>query len=1111
MNGSLYRSCLVLVVIASLGLFSAAARAQQPNIVFIVVDDAGFADFGFMGSTEIPTPNLDALAGQGVTFTQSHTGQACSPSRGAFLTGSFHNRFGYEANLQNTDDPINEHVEGLPNSAVTMFERLKSLGYSTSVTGKWHVGGTRDIVQGNTVVTPGNIPIRQGVDLFEGFQAGGGLQRMYENPDGTANITNYSAGTHWTEHWTDNTIGYIDDHYQDANPFFIYTSYNDPHSPIQATPIINDGRLDHLSGQRKTYASEILYIDDNVGRIVDKLSDPNDDGDTVDSILDETMIVFINDNGGATQNSASNGDLRGSKGDPYDGGTRVPMFISGAGVDPSAVGTTFEKLVHSVDIVPTMVAAAGGSIAAGEIDGVNLLPFINGQDTSDPRTYYAQRLQEESYYRTTDWKLVKNGYAGDWELYDFSDINNQSEDPADDVAASNPAQLATMLRLMTDWEVTIDKQRFPSTDEAVSEFNLFDDFTFVPGSPNFSATNGWTGPGGAATMRDRDSHNGTVFHFGVTNSSSYTANNDLRRMNQLDFIAHGFEFEGAFSGSSSQSATIGGLPVLLAKNLDGELPYIHLSSISGGGPFAPGDEVDFEFDLAIDTQLYHDLNITGDGTHAYTISGDMTEYDAGRTITKTGSAAVRFTGQVEATGAGYLAQHGTSVFEDGATLTGDLTVSSGATVQLDGAIDGNVDNAGTFVVADAVVGSSSVTVDLIPTLGDGDVDSRNTDIKGDQDSQVLVGSVSNATGAQVERVQRAMFSFDLTPIPDAANVTSATLTLEFDGNDASSNNNISGDLELYELTEDPVFSETGSENVDWNQRDEAGSLDWTTPGGTLGALLANVLNANLPNPTTTVQGDDLTLASLAAFVTAVNNNLSDNTLSFVLRLPGEEADAAVMTGDRDLYRFGSNESTGSSPALLSITFDLMTDTVAHVTGDYTQQATGAIQFDLRSTTDFDQLDVAGSASLDGALDVASASFTPALGDEFAILSAASLAGHFDNSAVTGTALGADTSLAVLYDATQVRLLATYNGDANGDGTVSLFDLNALGANFGATNATWQLGDFNYDGVVSLLDLNALGANFGSVGPSTPAANPAVPEPASLVLLGLGGLAVLRRR
>ena len=300
------------------------SHGQQPNIVFIVVDDAGYVDFGFMGSQEIPTPNLDMLASQGVVFRQAHTGQACSPSRAAFLTGIHHSRLGYEANLQNTNDPINEHFEGIPNSTVTMFERLKSLGYSTSVAGKWHVGGMDDIVVDGKIMVPGNKPPKQGVDHFVGFQAGGGLQEMFRNPDGTNNVTTVSAnGRYWSDFWGDRAIGYVEEHYLDANPFFLYVSFNDPHSPIEEAPSFNDPQLKGLTGQRRRYASELLTIDNNVGRIIDKLDDPDGDGSDSDSILDETLFVFLNDNGGVLGNSADNGDLRDQKGSPYDGGTRV--------------------------------------------------------------------------------------------------------------------------------------------------------------------------------------------------------------------------------------------------------------------------------------------------------------------------------------------------------------------------------------------------------------------------------------------------------------------------------------------------------------------------------------------------------------------------------------------------------------------------------------------------------------------------------------------------------------------------------------------------------------------------------------------------------------------
>ncbi len=1101
MHHSMSRHRVSPILLCGLGLFLASLMpttpevAAQPNIVFIVVDDAGYEDFGFMGSTEIPTPNLDALANAGVMFSQAHTGQACSPSRGAFLTGSFHNRFGYEANLQNTDDPITEHVEGLPNSAVTMFERLKAEGYSTSVTGKWHVGGTRDIVSGSTVVTPGNIPIRQGVDLFEGFQAGGGLQRMFENPDGTANITSYSSSD-WTNHWTDNTIDYIDDHYQDADPFFIYTSYNDPHSPIQATPIINDGRLNHLTGQRKTYASEVVYIDDNVGRIVDKLEDPNGDGNTADSIMDNTMIVFINDNGGATQNSASNGNLRDSKGSPYDGGTRVPMFISGAGVDPSAAGTTFEKLVHSVDIVPTMVAAAGGSIAAGEIDGVNLLPFINGQDTSNPRTYYAQRLQEEIYYRNTDWKLIKNGYAGDWELYDFSDINNQSEDPSDNVAASNPAQVAVMQRLLTDWEVTIDKQRFPSTDESIGQFNLFDDFTFAQTSTNFSATNGWLSPGSTTeTMRDRDSHNGTVFHFGVSNSSDYTATNDLRRMSEMDFIAHGFEFEGNFVSATQRKATVNGLPVLLAKNLDDELPYIHLSATAGGAET-------FEFELGMNTQLYDDLNITGDGTQDFKVTGDITEYRTGRTITKTGSAKIAFAGRVEATGPGYLAQGGTTHLESTATLGGDLDVSSGATVEHDGVIEGSVNNDGVFDVGspDFAGGPTIQVINLVATH-----DNRiRTDAQtGNSETTTsdLIGSVT------ASRNHYAALGFDLSSIPDSQTILSVSLDATFDpdGSGSSANTNDgSGDILLVEMLENPdrvngwnyPYQSFGPDQTG-NTGDEVAWVGGN--GGNIGAVLSSVADTTY-DPEGIAAGTAFSWATSAGFVSAVQNNLVDDEILLQVLASG------LHPGGRSFVRSNNDFA-------LNVSIEVINSIVARVDGDFTQSATGSLLFDLRSASDFDQLDIIGGLSvLGGSLDVSLVGgFAPQLGDVFDLLDFGSATGAFDtlNLPTLGAGLAWDNSQLLITG--ELSVVAALAGDLDGDGFVGLADLDIILNNWNQNVPPGNpLADPTGDGFVGLADLDIVLNNWNAGTPPSAQAN--IPEPASAVMLFiLSGLGMHIRR
>ena len=1093
--------------------------AQQPNIIFVVVDDAGYVDFGFMGSSEIPTPNLDALAANGVTFTQAHTGQACSPSRAAFLTGRHYNHFGYEANLKNTDDPLTEHFEGIPNSAVTMFERLKSEGYSTSVTGKWHVGGLADIVENGVITQPGNRPPKQGVDHFIGFQAGGGLQEMFLNPDGTDNVSSYNAnGKHWSNLWGDNTVDYIDQHYQDSNPFFIYTSFNDPHSPITQAPSFNDPRIAHLSGQRKTYASEVLTIDDNVGKIIDKLNDPNGDGNQNDSIMDETMIVFLNDNGGVLGNSADNGNLRDAKGSPYDGGTRVPMFISGAGIDPSARGTVYDKMVHSIDIVPTMVAAAGGSVPTGEIDGVNLLPFANGNDVANPHNFIAARLQEEIYYRTNDWKLIKNGYAGDWELYDFSDINNQSEDPSDNVAAANPAVVADMIRQLTDWEVTIDKQRFPSTDESIGQFNLFDDFTFSGTSSSFSATNAWRSPSNTSeTMRDRDSHNGTVFHFGSNNSSSYTANNDLQRMNELEFIAHGFEFEDDFVGTNNQSATITGLPVLLAKNLDGDLPHLTLSGTRNSTASNAG--ASFTYNLNLNTQLYDDLDINGDGDAEFIVQGNITEYRSGRTITKTGSSTIQFKGDVQATGNGLVINEGTAELSSTTTLTGDMNIGVTGEAVVDGTVDGSVTNSGRFIVVKTGGSFPSNTVNLFPSLGDGDIDSRNSNSKGDQDSEILVGSVFNATGSVVERVIRSIISFDLSSLPEDAQVSAASLTLQINGNDASSANNISGNLEVHELLTDPVLNETGSENVDWIDFDEAGGGSWTTSGGDLGIQVGLLRNAALPNPQTTFAGQQIDIEVLSTLLTSIENNLGDDALSLILSLPGEEADAANMTGDRDLYRFGSNQSSNASPAVLSITYDSAAESIANVIGDFSQDSDGSILFDISAADSFDQLMVGGVAALDGSLLLTlKDGFTPGAADTFVLLDADSLSGEFANEGVGGRVMLEDGSgsFAISYDAlngtvTASDFLAGLAGDYNADGIVDAADYTVWRDNVGAAPGT-LLNDID-GGVIGQAQYDTWVANYGSsLSAHVSSQSSAIPEPSTLGIFVVAlTVAALRQR
>ena len=1097
----------------ALTVWVAPVVSGQPNVVLIVTDDAGYVDFGFQGSTEIPTPMLDQLAGQGVVFNQAYTHVACSPSRAALLTGAVSERWGYEANIQNVSDQVNDYFAGLPSEAVTVFERLQALDYTTGVMGKWHVGGNDDVIVDGQIVTPGNKPPRQGVDEFIGFQApGGGVKHQTLNPDGTVNVTNFnSGGRHWSDLWGDESVNFIDRHYRDSEPFFLYTSFNEPHTPVNPSPYINDPRITGLTGERKEYASEMISIDVNVEKIVAKLKDPDGDGvgtadaDGIDeSIFEDTLFIFINDNGGASNNTADNGPLRGFKGSVYEGGVRVPAFISGYGVDPSVAGTTYNDMVASVDIAATIVAAGGGGPIHSEpiyyggvtYDGVDVMPFVNGATPGRPRDEIVYRLQEEITLITPEWKLLKDGYSGNWELYAFSNTGDQSEASTDNVAAQNPAVVEAMLRRITDHEVLMNKQQFPSIDESIGQFNLFNDFTFrsdALGSANWSTADAWEDPAGnGETMRDRDSFNGTVVHFQTHNSQSYTATNDLRRMNEMEFIAHGFTLEGNFTGDTPQAARLDGLSVLLAKNFRGQPPTLALTATGD----TPGG---FTFELDQELRLYDDLQITGQGTQGFAILGDITEYRAGRTITKTGASTVRFEGTITAT-SGMEIDEGVAVFTRGAGLTGDLEVTGLGAATVDTDIQGEVNNAGLLTIAPRPRGVETRQLTLTPGFGDGDVDQRQFNTAGDQDRELLVGLVNGSTGTSVARIQRGLMSFDLSAVPDDAVLTRADLRLTHTSADGSSSGSVTGNLELYELTETPVFRETGAENVTWLLRDAGQSLPWAQPGGTRGSLLAHILNADLPSTTGVAAGQTLELNGNRAMLALLQAKRAADAFSVVLMLPGEEAAGNAGTGDRDLFRFGSNEA-GVGPAELELVFD--SPTVGPVfTGGFTQAAGGRLAMEV-GDSGHSRFGVVGAATLAGTIDLAHASDLKDLNwyEPLELIYADTVTGSFGQ--ITGALLHTTAdqdALAVTYTADRVWVQRALLGDANLDGSIGQADLDVVLLNWGSVAGTWSAGDFDGSGTVSQADLDAVLLNWGVSTESATSSN--VPEPGVVVVFAL---------
>jgi arylsulfatase A-like enzyme len=416
---------LILFVAACLGAvcsMSQAADARRPNLLVIVGDDMGYADVGFHGCKDIPTPHLDALAASGVRFTNGHvSGPYCSPTRAGLLTGRYQQRFGHEFNPGGNAEGGGK--AGLPVSEKTMADRLKAAGYKTGLVGKWHLGAA-----------PQFHPQKRGFDEFFGFLGGANAYLPQRGGDSVPNILRGTKPVEETEYLTDafgrEAIAFIDRH--KAEPFFLYLAFNAVHTPMHA----DDARLKKFAGiadeRRRTYAAMMSAMDDAIGRVIEKLR--------ADALEENTLIVFHSDNGGPTMptttvNGSSNAPLRGSKRQTLEGGIRVPFVMSWKGHLPA--GKVYEQPVIQLDVLPTALAAAGIEAGDARLEGVNLLPHLTGEKSDAPHAELFWRFGEQMAVRRGDWKLVRYGDNTkadpneSWpKLYNLADDIGESQDLA---------------------------------------------------------------------------------------------------------------------------------------------------------------------------------------------------------------------------------------------------------------------------------------------------------------------------------------------------------------------------------------------------------------------------------------------------------------------------------------------------------------------------------------------------------------------------------------------------------------------------------------------------------------------------------------------------------
>ncbi|MDD7985565.1 sulfatase-like hydrolase/transferase [Lentisphaera marina] len=436
-------------------VFSLAA-ASKPNIILIFADDMGWGDVGYHGVKDAQTPAIDSIAKEGVWFEQGYAAASvCGPSRAGIMTGRYQQLFGVVTN--------GDADKGIPKSQKNLAELLKPAGYRAGAFGKWHLGSQK-----------GQFPNARGFDTFYGFHFGAhdyyradkklnkkkkGYAPIYFNQD----IVDYKEGDYLTIKITDYAVDFIDENKE--QPFFMYVAYNSVHSPWQVPDEYLERIPESVPEYRRLFLAMVLAMDDGVGRIKNKLKDLG---------LDEnTIIVFTTDNGSpkignkkpneGKYSMSQSHNLRGYKGDTYEGGIRVPFCMSWPkGIE---AGMKYSHPVIAYDLAPTFLSAAGLGYSSDQFSGKNLIPYVNGEKAERPHEslfWHRHSGLEDFAVRHGDWKITYNDQEGankDFVKKANIKLFNLAEDPYEknDLAKSMPEKLQQVKKLYDEWHDTHQK------------------------------------------------------------------------------------------------------------------------------------------------------------------------------------------------------------------------------------------------------------------------------------------------------------------------------------------------------------------------------------------------------------------------------------------------------------------------------------------------------------------------------------------------------------------------------------------------------------------------------------------------------------------------------
>ena len=464
---------------------------RPPNVVFILADDLGYNDVtlngGGVAGGAVPTPSIDSIGRDGVTFANGYAGNAtCAPSRAAIMTGRYATRFGFEftptpvafsrvvgghagdalhpsrfnaAEVKNA--PKDDNTEAVPSTEVTIAETLKTRGYHTVHLGKWHLGGVK-----------GSRPEDQGFDESLGFMAGASLYAPVGDPSVEESRQDFDPidkflwgalpysvqfnggapfhpNAYMTDYLTDQAVAAID-----ANrnrPFFLYLAYNAIHTPLQAPKADYDALAGIKDHRLRVYAAMVRNLDRNVGRVLRALKDRGLD--------DNTVVIFTSDNGGANYVGLPdlNRPYRGWKATFFEGGIKTPFLLRWPAQLPA--GAVYRSPVAHVDIFATAAGAAGARPPADRVmDGVDLVPFLKGKAGGDPH--------KALYWRSGRYKVA---LSGGWKLQVAQEPNrvwlfDLANDPTErrDLSKARPDKVRELQAILAQLDAQMVKPAWPS-------------------------------------------------------------------------------------------------------------------------------------------------------------------------------------------------------------------------------------------------------------------------------------------------------------------------------------------------------------------------------------------------------------------------------------------------------------------------------------------------------------------------------------------------------------------------------------------------------------------------------------------------------------------------